>query len=81
MLADIDNNFGDRYRIINYLKNHPVTLEKVLSSLCFLFAALFLVVSIFGIWRHFITTGLCVAVGVMIYEEKPDELNKKMRRE
>lgn len=81
MLADIDNNFGDRYRTLNYLKNHPVTLEKVLSSLCFLFAALFLVVSIFGIWRHFITTSLCVAVGVMIYEEKPDELNKKMRRE
>lgn len=81
MLADIDNNFGDRCRILNYLKNHPVTLEKVLSSLCFLFAALFLVVSIFGIWRHFLTAGLCVAVGVMIYEEKPDELNKKMRRE
>ena len=43
-----------------------LTLEKVLSSICFLTAAAFLVAALFGVWRYLFTMGLSIAIGVMI---------------
>ena len=54
-------------------KTINLTLEKVLSAICFLAAMAFLVAALFGIWRHLFTMGLCVAIGVMISDEESSE--------
>lgn len=56
-----------------------MTVEKVLSSICFVAGLVFLVVAIFGVWRHFFTMSLCVAVGVMISDNPMDSVKEKRR--
>lgn len=58
-------------------KTFNLTLEKVLSAICFLAALAFLVAALFGIWRHLFTMGLCVAIGVMISDEESSEEQEK----
>jgi hypothetical protein len=58
-------------------KTINLTLEKVLSAICFLAAMAFLVAALFGIWRHLFTMGLCVAIGVMISDEESSEEQEK----
>lgn len=57
-----------------------VTLEKVLSLICFLAGIAFLIAALSGLWRHYITMGLCFAIGVMIADELPDEDEQKKKR-
>lgn len=56
-----------------------ITLEKVLSLICFIAGVAFLIVAIMGTWRYYITMGLCFAIGVMISDELPEEDEKKER--
>jgi len=56
-----------------------ITLEKVLSLICFLAGITFLIVALMGTWRYYITMGLCFAIGVMISDELPEEDEKKER--
>ncbi len=66
-----------------YTKKRSVhlTLEKVLSIICFLAGIAFLLAALMGLWRHFFTMGLCFAVGVMISDETPDDDPKKKRHD
>ena len=57
--------------------NVHLTLEKVLSTICFLAGMVFLLAALLGLWRHFFTMGLCFAVGVMISDETQDGDSKK----
>lgn len=41
----------------------------------------FLVVAVFGAWRYFFLMGLCLLVGIMIYEDDSDAFPKRKRRE
>lgn len=63
------------------IRNKPIriTLEKVLASICFLAGFVFLVVALLGLWRHFFTMGICIAVGVMAYDELPEVEDEKKR--
>ena len=54
-----------------------ITLEKVLSLICFLAGVAFLIFAIMGAWRYYITMGLCFAIGVMISDELPEEEKKE----
>ena len=55
-----------------------LTIEKVLSTICFLAALAFLVAALSGVWRHLFTMGLCIAVGIMITDDKsPEEQEKR----
>ena len=55
-----------------------LTLEKVLSSICFLTVAAFFVAAISGVWRYFITMGLSIAIGLMIStDHDPDEKEER----
>lgn len=55
-----------------------LTIEKVLSTICFLAALAFLVAALMGVWRHLFTMGLCIAVGIMMTDEDtPDEKEKR----
>ena len=56
-----------------------ITLEKVLSLICFLAGVALLIVALMGTWRYYITMGLCFAIGVMISDELPEEDEKKER--
>ena len=58
-------------------KTFNLTLEKVLSTICFLAALAFLVAALFGIWRHLFTMSLCIAVGVMISDEETPTENEE----
>ena len=58
-------------------KTINLTLEKVLSAICFLAAMAFLIAVLLGIWRHLFTMGLCVAIGVMISDEESSEEQEK----
>ncbi len=60
-------------------KNVHITLENVLSTICFLAGIAFLLAALFGIWRHFLTMGLCIAVGIMITDKSPDDDTKERR--
>ena len=65
------------------IKNRIVTmsLEKVLSTICFVPGVAFLIAAICGQWRHFFTMGLCFAVGIMISEDRAKPNHKKKRHE
>ena len=55
-----------------------LSLEKVFSAICFIAGLAFFIVAVFGLWRHFFTMGLCIAVGVMISDEESSaDLDKK----
>lgn len=56
-----------------------ITLEKILSLICFLVGVAFLIVALMGTWRYYITMGLCFAIGLMISDELPEEDEKKER--
>ncbi len=57
-----------------------LTLEKVFATICFLAGLAFLVAALLGLWRHFLTMGLCFAIGVMISDDScNDETPKKKR--
>lgn len=43
-----------------------LTLEKVLSAICFLAGIAFLIAALMGAWRYYLTMGLCFAIGYMI---------------
>ena len=43
-----------------------LTLEKILSAVCFMAGIAFLVAALMGTWRYFLTMGLCFAIGYMI---------------
>lgn len=60
-------------------RNIHLTLEKVLSAICFLAGTAFLVAALLGLWRHFFTMGLCFAVGIMITDEGEEVRAKKKR--
>ena len=49
-----------------------LTVEKILSAICFLTAAAL------GVWRYFFTMGLSIAIGIMISDD-PDA-PKKIKR-
>ena len=58
-----------------------LSLEKVFSAICFIAGLAFFIVAVFGLWRHFFTMGLCIAVGVMISDEEPSADIDKKRHE
>lgn len=43
-----------------------LTLEKILSAVCFLAGIAFLIAALMGTWRYFLTMGLCFVIGWMI---------------
>lgn len=61
-------------------RNIHLTLERVLSTICFLVGIAFLLAALLGLWRHFFTMGLCFAVGVMISDIDPDNDQAKKKR-
>lgn len=66
--------------VINTKKmNIHLTLEMVLSAICFLAGIAFLVAALMGTWRHFVTMGLCFAIGIMITDDGPDGKSKQKR--
>lgn len=81
MVCNIDNKIGDSGAAIHHAEKKPLTVEKVCAALCFLAGAVFLVVAVFGAWRYFFLMGLCLLVGIMIYEDAPDTCTERKRRE
>lgn len=81
MVCNIDNKIGDSGTAIHHTEKKPLTVEKVCAALCFLAGAVFLVVAVFGAWRYFFLMGLCLLVGIMIYEDDSDAFPKRKRRE
>ncbi len=72
--------FGTKNRVGAPKTIGSLTLESVFSAICLIAGTVFLIIAIFGVWRHFFTMGLCFAVAVMISdEEKP--VQKKRRHE
>ena len=67
-------NFCEIYVKCNFMKAR-LTVEKVLSAICFLTAAAFFVAAILGVWRYFFTMGLSIAIGIMISDD-PDAPKK-----
>ena len=65
--------------MVIYTKKGTVnlTLEKVLSVICYLAALAFLVAALLGVWRYLYTMGICIAVGVMISDQTPDEEERR----
>lgn len=55
-----------------------LTLEKVLSTICFLVGVAFLIAALLGLWRHFFTMGLSFAISFMI--AATDESSKDEKR-
>lgn len=67
--------------IIEKINARGITLEKVLSAICFLAGIAFMIAAFMGMWRHFFTMGLCFSIGVMISDDgKPNE-NKKRHKD
>lgn len=48
-------------------------MEKFCSMACFVLGTVFLAVALLGLWRHFITMGVCYAVGILVKEDKIEE--------
>ena len=48
-------------------------IEKVCSVACYVIGIVFLIIAIFGAWRHLFTMSICFAAGILISEEKPLE--------
>lgn len=54
-----------------------LTIEKVLSIICFFAGIAFLIAALFGIWRYFVTMTLCFAICVMISDDKSDKKEER----
>ena len=67
--------------IIEKINRRSITLEKVLSTICFLAGTAFLIAAVMGLWRHFFTMGLCFSIGIMISDGKEPEVNKKRHKD
>lgn len=67
--------------IIEKINRRSVTLEKVLSTICFLAGTAFMIAALMGLWRHFFTMGLCFSIGIMISDGKEPEVNKKRHKD
>lgn len=80
MISDINNKIGDTKSVDRYIGWFHVTLENVCASVCFLAALVFLLIAIFGAWKYFFVMGLCLSVGIMIYGEAPEDIEKRKRR-
>ncbi|MBQ8810935.1 MAG: hypothetical protein IJZ70_01310 [Bacteroidales bacterium] len=48
-------------------------MEKICTVACVLVGTIFLIVALFGAWRHLITMTVCYAAAVMISDEKPQD--------
>ncbi len=57
-------NINKKVRVPHMLET--LTLEKILSTICFMAGIAFLIAALFGPWRYFITMGLSFAIGYMI---------------
>ena len=56
--------------IIEKINRRSITLEKVLSTICFLAGTAFMIAAVMGLWRHFFTMTICYATAVLVSEEK-----------
>jgi hypothetical protein len=45
-------------------------MEKICTTICVIAGTVFLVIALFGLWRHFFTMGICYAAAVLVSEEK-----------
>ena len=65
--------------MIIYIKKKAInlTLEKVLSAICFLSGMEFLIAALFGAWRYLITMFICFAIAVMISSDTVDEKEER----
>lgn len=57
-------NINKKVRVSQMLET--LTLEKILSSICYLAGIAFLIAALLGPWRYFITMGISFAIGYMI---------------
>lgn len=48
-------------------------MERISSIICFIAGTVFLVLAIFGFWRHLFTMSICYAAGILAKEDKPIE--------
>lgn len=69
------SNTKNKVRIQKF--SESLTLEKVFSTICYLAGIAFLIAALHGQWRHFITMGLCFAIGIMIADSDESEPKKK----
>ena len=67
--------------IIEKINRRSITLEKVLSTICFLAGIAFMIAAVMGLWRHFFTMGLCFSIGIMISDEAGPKENKKRHKD
>ena len=67
--------------IMEKINRRSITLEKVLSTICFLAGTAFMIAAVMGLWRHFFTMGLCFSIGIMISDGKEPEVNKKRHKD
>ena len=58
-----------------------LTLERVLSTICYMAGTAFMIVAILGLWRHFFTMGLSFAIGIMISDSGSSADEKGKRRD
>ncbi len=58
-----------------------LTLEKVLSTICFMVCIAFLIAALLGLWRHFFTMGLSFAIGIMIADTDESAKNGKRHKD
>lgn len=80
MICDIHDKICEVSEMADHIDKTQMTMEKVLSIICFVAGALFLVAALCGMWRHFFTMGLCIAIGIMIAEDD-DRKQKEKRHE
>ena len=80
MVCNIDDKICDVAEVPDQVIKGQVTMEKVLSTICFIAGIVFLVAALCGLWRHFFTMGLCFAIGIMIADDK-DRKEKRKRHE
>ena len=48
-------------------------MERICSIICFIAGTVFLVLAIFGLWRHLFIMSICYAAGIMAKEDKSTE--------
>ena len=67
--------------IIEKINKRSITLEKVLSTICFLAGMAFMIAAVMGLWRHFFTMGLSFAIGIMIADTDESAKNEKRHKD
>ena len=81
MVCNINDRICDMHDAAYHVDKKQVTMERVLSTICFIAGVVFLVAALCGLWRHFFTMGICFAIGIMIADDGECKEKKKRHKD